>query len=77
VTPADILEAVAGAFESHSDEDDGSHTARRRLVAAVRLDAGRCAAEHLGLALPPKRNYRTVAASCSAISIIFLPLVKG
>jgi putative hemolysin len=42
VTPADILEAITGVFRSDLDEDDEPRRpARRRLLAAGRLHAGR------------------------------------
>jgi putative hemolysin len=62
VTPADILEAIAGAFRSDRDDepqyavprDDGSWL----LAGAMPADE---MADRLGIFLPPKRDYQTVA----------------
>jgi putative hemolysin len=61
VTPADVLEAIAGVFRSDVEEepyavprDDGSWL----LSGAMPADA---MAEQLGLTLPEKRDYQTVA----------------
>jgi putative hemolysin len=62
VTPADILEAIAGAFRSDVDaheqaavpRDDGSWL----LAGWMSADE---MAEQLGITLPPKRDYQTVA----------------
>jgi len=62
VTPADILEAIAGAFKSDSDgaephaieRDDGSWL----LSGSMPVDE---MAEALGLSLPVRRAYQTVA----------------
>lgn len=62
VTPADILDAIAGAF--HSDEfPDESEAVRREdgsWLLAGSLPADEMA-EHLGLTLPRERDYQTVA----------------
>ncbi len=61
VTPADVLEAIAGVFRSDVEEepyavprDDGSWL----LAGAMPADA---MAEQLGFALPEKRDYQTLA----------------
>ncbi len=62
VTPADILEAIAGVFRSDADDeepqavprDDGSWL----LAGSMPADE---MADQLGITLPPKRNYQTVA----------------
>ena len=62
VTPADILEAIAGVFRSHSagaephavERDDGSWL----LSGAMPVDE---MAEKLGIPLPARRTYETVA----------------
>ncbi|MFZ1104136.1 MAG: hemolysin family protein, partial [Hyphomicrobiaceae bacterium] len=61
VTPADVLEAIAGVFRSDVEEepyavprDDGSWL----LSGAMPADA---MAEQLGLTLPEKRDYQTLA----------------
>jgi magnesium and cobalt exporter, CNNM family len=62
VTPADILDAIAGAFRS--DEDTAEPEAVRREDGSWLLAGWMPAdemAEHLGLALPAQRDYETVA----------------
>ena len=62
VTPADILEAIAGVFRSdaHGEEpkavprDDGSWLLAGWMPADEMAD-------QLGITLPPKRDYQTVA----------------
>jgi putative hemolysin len=62
VTPADILEAIAGAFRSDADteepaavpRDDGSWLLAGWMPADEMAD-------QLGIALPPRREYQTVA----------------
>lgn len=62
VTPADILEAIAGSFRSDTSEsephaterDDGSWLFSGAMAADEMAD-------DIGLALPPQRNYATVA----------------
>jgi putative hemolysin len=62
VTPADVLEAIAGVFRSDAEQaephavprDDGSWL----LSGAMPADE---MAEQLGIALPAKRDYQTVA----------------
>jgi putative hemolysin len=61
VTPADVLEAIAGVFRSDVEEepyavprDDGSWL----LSGAMPADA---MAEQLGFTLPEKRDYQTLA----------------
>jgi putative hemolysin len=61
VTPADVLEAIAGVFRSDVEEepyavarDDGSWL----LSGAMPADA---MAEHLGFTLPERRDYQTLA----------------
>ena len=63
VTPADILEAIAGVFRSDADGRRAARrSARRWLMAAGGMDArrrdGRPARHH---AARPKRDYQTVA----------------
>lgn len=62
VTPADILEAIAGVFQSDTHGDD-PHAVRREdgswlLSGAMPVDE---MAEQLGLPLPDSRDYQTVA----------------
>jgi putative hemolysin len=62
VTPADVLEAIAGVFRSDAEQaephavprDDGSWL----LSGAMPADE---MAEQLGIVLPPRRDYHTVA----------------
>ena len=62
VTPADILEAIAGVFRSDADteepqavpRDDGSWLLAGWMPADEMAD-------QLGITLPPKRDYQTVA----------------
>jgi putative hemolysin len=62
VSPADLLEAIAGAFKTHSYEDsplavrEGDDT--WLLSGALPADE---MAEKLGIALPEQRGYETVA----------------
>jgi putative hemolysin len=63
VTPADVLEAIAGAFRSDVDLGEEPHAVPRDdgswlLSGAMPADE---MAEQLGLALPAKRDYQTVA----------------
>jgi putative hemolysin len=62
VTPADILEAIAGSFKSDTAEAEPHATERADgswlLSGAMPADE---MADHIGLALPPQRNYATVA----------------
>ncbi|MCC7250720.1 hemolysin family protein [Hyphomicrobium sp.] len=60
VTPADVLEAIVGAFKS---EEDGPNAVQRAngswlLAGSMPVDE---MADKLGLALPPKRSYATLA----------------
>lgn len=62
VTPADILDAIAGAF--HSDEFPDETEAKRRADGSWLLSGALPAdemAEHLNLPLPTERDYQTVA----------------
>ncbi|WP_404294634.1 hemolysin family protein (plasmid) [Microvirga sp. RSM25] len=62
VTPADILDAIAGAFRS--DEGEAEPEAVRREDGSWLLAGWMPAdemAEQLGIALPERRNYETVA----------------
>jgi putative hemolysin len=62
VTPADILDAIAGAFRS--DEDDSEPEAVQRADGSWLLAGWMPAdemAEQVGLRLPEKRDYETVA----------------
>jgi len=61
VTPADILDAIAGAFRS--DEEAGEPEAVQREDGSWLLAGGMPAdemADQLGIALPPARDYETV-----------------
>lgn len=62
VTPADILEAIAGVFRSDAEEDDAYATERADgswlLSGSMPVDE---MAETIGLALPEQRAYETVA----------------
>jgi putative hemolysin len=63
VTPADVLEAIAGAFRSDVDLGEEPHAVARDdgswlLSGAMPADE---MAEQLGFALPAKRDYQTVA----------------
>jgi putative hemolysin len=62
VTPADLLEAIAGAFRADADTAEAS-AARREdgsWLLAGWLPADEMA-EHLGVRLPPERDYQTLA----------------
>ena len=62
VTPADILDAIAGAFRS--DEGEAEPEAVQREDSSWLLAGWMPAdemAEQLGIALPERRNYETVA----------------
>jgi len=64
VTPADILDAIAGAFRS--DEDTTEPEAVRRRDGSWLLAGWMPAdemAEQLGVALPPSRDYETASTS--------------
>jgi putative hemolysin len=62
VTPADVLEAIAGAFKSDTEGDE-PHAIQRDdgswlIAGAMPVDE---MAERIGLTLPEPRNYETVA----------------
>lgn len=63
VTPADVLEAIAGVFRSELEADEGPDTLRR--PDGSWLLSGSLPAEGLtdtlGIILPPKRDYQTAA----------------
>lgn len=63
VTPADILEAIAGVFRSDTDDDFSPHAVQRDdgswlLSGSMPADE---MAEQLGFSLPQNRDYQTVA----------------
>jgi putative hemolysin len=63
VTPADILEAIAGVFRSDIDEEEEQHAVPRDdgswlISGAMPADE---MAEQLGIRLPATRDYQTVA----------------
>jgi putative hemolysin len=63
VTPADVLEAIAGVFRSDLDVEEEPYAVRRHdgswlLSGAMPADE---MAEQLGFVLPEKRDYQTVA----------------
>ncbi len=63
VTPADLLEAIAGSFASHHDEGDAPMLVERAdgsflVSGAMPADA---LAEHLGIELPEAREFATAA----------------
>ncbi|MFT8246291.1 hemolysin family protein [Roseomonas sp. BN140053] len=62
VTPADLLEAIAGAFRADADTEEPGAVRREdgSWLLAGWLPADEMA-EHLGLRLPPERDYQTVA----------------
>ena len=62
VTPADILEAITGVFRADADEDEPPAVKREDgswLIAGY-MQADEMA-DHLGIDLPPNRDYETVA----------------
>lgn len=60
VTPADVLEAIVGAFKSEGDEPNAVQRADSSWLLAGSMPVDEMA-DQLGLALPPKRSYATVA----------------
>ncbi len=69
VTPADILEAIAGVFRSDLDDDDEPYATERAdgswlLSGAMPVDE---MAERIGLTLPAARSYETVAGYVLAL----------
>mgnify|MGYP001368741276 CR=1 FL=1 len=60
VTPVDVLEAIVGAFKSEEDGPDAVQRANGSWLLAGSMAADEMAAK-LGIALPPKRSYATVA----------------
>jgi putative hemolysin len=60
VTPADVLEAIVGAFKSEGEEPDAVQRANGSWLLAGSMPVDEMAAL-LGLTLPPKRSYATVA----------------
>lgn len=62
VTPADLLEAIAGAFRADADTAEASAVRREdgSWLLAGWLPADEMA-EHLGVRLPPERDYQTLA----------------
>ena len=62
VTPADILEAIAGAFRSDADAEETAAVPRDdgSWLLAGWMSADEMA-DRLGITLPPRREYQTVA----------------
>jgi putative hemolysin len=60
VTPADVLEAIVGAFKSEGEEPDAVQRANGSWLLAGSMPVDEMAAQ-LGFALPEKRGYATVA----------------
>ncbi len=60
VTPADVLEAIVGAFKSEGEEPNAVQRANGSWLLAGSMPVDEMAAQ-LGLTLPPKRSYATVA----------------
>jgi putative hemolysin len=60
VTPADVLEAIVGAFRSEGEEPDAVQRANGSWLLAGSMPVDEMA-DRIGLALPPKRSYATVA----------------
>src|SRR5690606_27076426 len=60
VTPADVLEAIVGAFKSEGEEPDAIERGDGSWLLAGSMPVDEMAAR-LGLTLPPKRSYATVA----------------
>mgnify|MGYP001288827144 FL=1 len=60
VTPADVLEAIVGAFKSEGEEPDAVQRANGSWLLAGSMPVDEMAAR-LGVSLPPKRSYATVA----------------
>ncbi|MGQ3281033.1 MAG: hemolysin family protein, partial [Shinella sp.] len=63
ITPADVLEAIAGVFRADIDEGDDDHAVQREdgswlIAGAMPIDE---MADRLGLSLPARRNYQTAA----------------
>lgn len=69
VTPADVLETIAGAFHAGTGADDPGAVRREDgswlLSGWLAVDE---MAEHLGLRLPPERDYQTAAGYVLAAS---------
>lgn len=63
VTPADLLEAIAGSFASHQDEGEGPQLTERAdgsLLVAGAMPVDQLA-ERLGIELPDPRDFATAA----------------
>ncbi len=60
VTPVDVLEAIVGAFKSEGEEPDAVERANGSWLLAGSMPVDEMAAR-LGISLPPKRSYATVA----------------
>jgi putative hemolysin len=60
VTPADVLEAIVGAFKSEDEGPDAVQRANGSWLIAGSMPVDEMA-DRLGLTLPPKRSYATVA----------------
>lgn len=60
VTPADVLEAIVGAFKSEGEEPHAVERANGSWLIAGAMPVDEMAAR-LAIALPPKRSYATVA----------------
>lgn len=60
VTPADVLEAIVGAFKSEGEEPNAVQRANGSWLLAGSMPVDEMA-DRLGFSLPPKRSYATVA----------------
>ena len=64
LTPADVLEAIAGVFRSDMDEGESDDYATQRADGSWFIDGAMPIdemAERLGIVLPERRNYHTAA----------------
>ena len=66
VTPADILDAIAGAFPAEDTEPDAVRRADGSWLIAGSMPADELA-DQLGLRLPPSRDYATAAGLVIAV----------
>ena len=66
VTPADVLEAIVGAFKSEGDEPNAVLRANGSWLLAGSMPVDEMA-DQLGLTLPPKRSYATVSMATASI----------
>src|SRR5690606_11906564 len=63
ITPADVLEAIAGVFRADIEEGDDDYAVQREdgswlIAGAMPIDE---MADRLGLSLPARRSYQTAA----------------